>query len=360
MKLRSLGLLQIVNNVEIEMDNFYMDLSSSLVHKLIVHRIGNKLRDEELKLSSSESPVNDDLSNLILGGYLQGISSEKNEYRFHHETDLALNETRHYIGQYFRRETDFVEMSRRLAIQLYENSLHPNIRQGDLLIILFDGIVFNNKKRRALGVFKSEVMDDYLTITDSGDNLRVESSNGINPNLIDKGALILEDEDVVFALDRFGNKTKFWIDDFLKVQKSADASTCTKMMTFIAGRVAEAISDPLNRQRYSESIASLCENSESLDVNALAETSRSFIDTDTYQATMSQAHRRFGLSPSDDISAPSTRIAKGLARKVSKLDLLHGVGLLLPDGLHLSDVQIDDAPNNELVFTIRIRRQRER
>ena len=337
-----------------------MDLTTSVVNQLIVHRIGNKLRDESLKLSSSESPINEDLSALILGGYLKGITPEKNEYYFHHETDLALNETRFYANQYFHGEISFVEASRRLATHLYENSLHPNIRQGDLLVILFDGITFNNRKQSALGIFKSEVIDSYLTVTNSSDGLNVAPSAGINPNLIDKGALIFEDNDAVFALDRFGNKTKFWIDDFLKVKKSADAATCSKMMSFIAGKIAEAISDPLARQRYSESISTLCENNEQLDVATLAEVSRDFVDPDVYQSTLFQAHRRFGLSDTDDMSAISTKIGKSLAKKVSKLELRHGISLLLPDGINLSDVQVVEGPDNELIFTIRMRRQRER
>lgn len=46
-----------------------MDLTASTVNRLIVHHIGNKLREESLKLSNSESSVNEELSALILGGY---------------------------------------------------------------------------------------------------------------------------------------------------------------------------------------------------------------------------------------------------------------------------------------------------
>ncbi|MDO8990055.1 MAG: nucleoid-associated protein [Sideroxyarcus sp.] len=337
-----------------------MDLTASSVQQLVVHRIGNKLRDEILKLSNSESPVNEELSGLLLGGYLHGISSDKNEFHFHHETDLALNETRFYVGQYFSGKIDFLEASRRLATHLYENSLHPNIRQGDLLVILFEGISFNNRTQRALGIFKSEVLDNYLTVADENGSLSVIPSVGINPNLIDKGALILEHEDIVFALDRFGNKTKFWIDDFLKVKKSADAATCSKMLSFIAGKVAEAIQDPLQRQRYSESIATLCESNDQLDIATLADASRDFVEPEAYEATLSKAHRRFGLSDSENISANSTKISKSLTKRLSKLELRHGISLLLPEGINLSDVQVVEGPDNELIFTIRMRRQHER
>lgn len=337
-----------------------MDLTTSTVSRLVVHRIGNKLRDEALKLSSSESPVNEELSALILGGYLKGISAEINQYYFHHETDLALNETRFYASQFFGEEIDFVETSRRFATHLYENSLHPNIRQGDLLVILFDGITYRNRRQRALGLFKSEVLDNYLTITDGGDTLSVTPSVGINPNLIDKGALILEYEDAVFALDRFGNKTKFWLDDFLKVKKFADAATCSKMMSFIAGKVAEAIQDPLDRTRYGESISALCENNENLDADALASVSQTFIDDEAYRATVSKAQRRFGLAADEEICAPSNKINRNLAKKISRLELRHGVSLLLPAEIRLSDVQVTEGANGELTFTIRVRRQSER
>lgn len=337
-----------------------MDLIKSSVDKLIVHRVGNKLRSESLKLSNTESTVNEELSTLLLSGYLKGISSESNEYYFHHETDLGLNETRFYVRQYFEGEVDFVETSRRLATHLYENSLHPNIRQGDLLVIEFNGISFKNQTRRALGIFKSEVLDNYLTVTVTGDNLNIIPSLGINPNLIDKGVLVLEGEDTVFALDRFGNKTKFWIDDFLKVKKSADVATCSKMMSFIASKVAEAIEDPLERRRYSESVTNLCESNENLDVQTLASTSQEFVNQDDYQNAVSLAQRRYGLSETDTIAAPSNKISKNLAKKISRLELRHGVSLLLPEGMKLSDVEVVEGPNNEVIFTIRMRRDRER
>lgn len=338
-----------------------MDLTKSTVTRLVVHRIGNKLRDEAVKLSNSDTPVSEELSALILGGYLKGVSAETNQYYFHHETDLALNEIRFYANQFFREETDFVEASKRFSTHLYENSLHPNIRQGDLLVILFDGITYRDRQQRAIGLFKSEVMDNYLTVADGGDTLNVIPRTGINPNLIDKGALILEHDDVVFALDRLGNKTKFWLDDFLKVKKSADSVTCSRMMSFIAGKIADSIPNPLDRARYGESISELCEENESLDASALAAASQAYIDEDVYQATVSQAQRRFGLASDDSISAPSNKISRNLSKKISRLELGHGVSLLLPAEVRLSDVQMIEGPDGELTFTIRMRRlQRER
>lgn len=337
-----------------------MDLTASVVDRLFVHRIGNKLREEKLKLSNSESPVTDELSGLILRGYLKGIASERNEYHFHHETDLALNEARFYVGQYFRGEIDFAEVSRRLATHLYENSLHPNIRQGDFLVIQFDGIVHNNRQQRALGLFKSDVLDNYLTVTDGGDTLKVVPSVGINPNLIDKGALILEFDDAVFALDRFGNKTKFWLDDFLKVKKSADPSTCSKVMSFIAGKIAEAIENPMERLRYNESISALCDSDDSLHADALAKASEAFVEPDLYQSTIAKAQRRYGLDNFDDISAPSIAVSKNLTKKVTKLSLGHDVSLLLPSALKLTDFKTAIGPDGELVLTIRLGNQHER
>ena len=115
------------------------------------------------------------------------------------------------------------------------------------------------------------------------------------------------------------------------------------------------------RARYGESISELCEENESLDASALAAASQAYIDEDVYQATISQAQRRFGLASDDSISAPSNKISRNLSKKISRLELGHGVSLLLPAEVRLADVQVIEGHDGELTFTIRMRRlQRER
>lgn len=337
-----------------------MDQVLTSVSKLVAHRIGNKLRDEPLKLSKSETAVSAELAELLLGGYLKGILSTKNEHQFHHESELALNEARHHASLFFSGEIDFVETSRRFATHLYAQSLHPNIRQGDLLVILFEGVPVGTKTCRAIGLFKSEVPDHYLTVQLGNDALNVVPSTGINPNMIDKGALILEGDETVFALDRFGHRTKFWLDDFLKVRKSADPVTCGKVMSFIAGKVAEKIENPIERARYGESMAALCEEEDQLTSLSLSDLATTYIDDETYRSMLSQAERRYGLDPSQELSTPSGKLNKTLAKKIFKLSLGHEVSLLIPPTLRLEDFHVEDIGGGGLQFTIRLRGHGER
>ncbi|MDE2584694.1 MAG: nucleoid-associated protein [Betaproteobacteria bacterium] len=337
-----------------------MDHVITSVSKLIAHRVGNKLRDEPLKLSRSETELSDELAELLLGGYLKGILSTKNEHQFHHETELSLNEARHHANSFFSGEIDFVEASRRFATHLYTQSLHPNIRQGDLLVILFDRVPVGTKTFRAIGLFKSEVPDHYLTVQLGKDELNVVPSTGINPNMIDKGALILEGEDTVFALDRFGHRTKFWLDDFLRVKKSADPITCSKVMSFIAGKVAEKIENPIDRARYGESVAALCNEDEQFRSSSLSDLATTYIEEEEYRSMLSQAERRYGLDPSQELIAPSEKLNRTLAKKIFKFSLGHEVSLLIPSTLRLDDFHVEDLGGGALQFTIRLRGQGER
>lgn len=337
-----------------------MDRAITNVSRLVVHRVGNKLRDEPLRLSKTESMLSSDLESMLVSGYLKGILAEKNEHTFHHESDLNLNETRHYAKAFFDGEIDFVEVSRRFATHLYAHSLHPNIRQGDLLVILFEHVQVGSKSHRAIGLFKSEVPDHYLAVQVAKDELSVVPATGINPNMIDKGALILEGADTVFALDRFGHRTKFWLDDFLRVKKAADPVTSSKVMSFIATKVAEKIEDPINRARYGERVSAVCEEREAFSFSSLDEISKAYVGEDDYRQMLSQAERRYGLDSIEQISAPSEKLNRVLAKKIFRLSLGHEVSLLIPSDLHLSDFQVEDLGEGELQFTIRLRKNSER
>ena len=47
-----------------------IDISSATVERVIVHRVGNKGRDEGFTLSQHETPKSDAISDLILENYL--------------------------------------------------------------------------------------------------------------------------------------------------------------------------------------------------------------------------------------------------------------------------------------------------
>lgn len=73
-----------------------IDISSAKVTKLIVHRIGNKLRDEGFTLSEHEIDHASTLDDLLLRNYLSAGIKQGELYDFYHESDLSLNVINHF------------------------------------------------------------------------------------------------------------------------------------------------------------------------------------------------------------------------------------------------------------------------
>jgi hypothetical protein len=331
-----------------------MNFELAHVEKLIAHRVGNKIRDEGIKLSFTESSVNSDLSSVLLSSYLKSIALEKNECQFYHEDDLNLNEARHYVNQYFTGNIDFLEFSYKIANHLYEKSLHPNIKTGDLLVILFSNIKLDDKYLRAIGLFKSEIIDNYITVKENDSSLNVDLNTGINPSLIDKGALIFEKYFNIFAVDRLRSRTKFWTDDFLKIKKSADPTTSGKVISYISTKIAESIDNPIERRRYGEHLLELCESGSALDLSLLKDQSEPFISDQNFSTILSTTQRKFGLASIEEISTSSNIVSKSLERAVSQIDAGFGVKLMIPGKMKCTDIKCNKEETGDITFIIRV------
>lgn len=348
-------------NINHKLDNgSAMDLTRSTVTQLIAHRIGNKLRDEALILSNSTSPTSQTLSSMLLGGYLNKISIDQNLYSFSHETEISLNAIRYYSKEFFSSNTTFIEASKNFARQLYEISVHPNIKTGDLIVILFENIEHNNHLRRGLGLFKSEAHENYLTITEHSGKLSINSATGISPSLIDKGALILEDTDAVFAVDSLRSRSKFWIDDFLKVKKFPDPVTSKKMMAFVANQITEAIDSPLDRLRYNETLSKLCVGRDVIELDDISTATDSFVSKDDFNNAVAKAQRRFGFSTSDGVATTSNQFSRNINGKMTKLLLNHGMSLILPKDVSVVNYLETENANHEINISVLVRFPSER
>ncbi len=70
-----------------------IDISSATVERVIVHRVGNKGRDEGFTLSQHETPKSDAISDLILENYLS-VTVRRNEVLEFYRTSPTLHSTR--------------------------------------------------------------------------------------------------------------------------------------------------------------------------------------------------------------------------------------------------------------------------
>lgn len=203
------------------------------LEQLSVHKAGNKAQDEYFVLSDAPLSINDDLlNNLLMTYFLKPFEKVNEVYRFMHSSnDLELNEVYHFAKQCFQNPAQFHEISQQLTRHLYDVSMHPKIKSGELYVALFEAVQIEGELHQALGIFKSETKETYLKVyPDAGGfNLSYEQE-AINIQKLDKGCLILntdvEEGFKVVVIDQ-KNKTQdaavYWKDDFLKLKIRNDS-----------------------------------------------------------------------------------------------------------------------------------------
>ncbi|MFC2152061.1 nucleoid-associated protein [Bacteroidota bacterium] len=201
--------------------------SETSIDQLVVHEVGNRHNEENIRFSKDLLKVDSDIKDLLSKYFLTPFKT--NEYfNFYHESDLNLNEVFHYTSKIFDDPDQIYDQSVNLAKHLYENSTHPNINGGEFYTVYFQDILFNNEPVDAIGLFKSETRETFLKVYPKDDNYSIESEQGIDIKKLDKGCLILNLEKekgyIVATVDKTnkGEDARYWIDDFLKVKQRED------------------------------------------------------------------------------------------------------------------------------------------
>ena len=131
----------------------------------------------------------------------------------------------------FAAEDGLLEKGCDIAKRLYAKSNHPNIKSGDLCISLIKDIEINGEMTSAICILKSESVVPFLSISTRDGDLELHTEQGINPEKIDKGCLILnhlpQKGYYVLTFDRSGTDTRFWMRDFLGVTPITDSPFLT-------------------------------------------------------------------------------------------------------------------------------------
>ena len=192
---------------------------------LSVHKVGNKSAIEGVELSESPVVLEEAVGELLKSYFLMAFKDEE-RYRFSHPISLELNAVYAYVGHIFDGE-GFHESTRQLAKLLYDNSEHPNIKNGDFYVIHFKDCILDGETIDAVGLFKSENKDTYIKINPIAGGFSVESQTGMGINKIDKGCLIFNlkrDEGyVVCVVDNSSRiDAKYWVNDFLQLKRCED------------------------------------------------------------------------------------------------------------------------------------------
>lgn len=197
-----------------------------------LHHIGSNANNEGVVLSTSPLLLDDVTIHSLM---LYSFSSFKNEefYNFYNDLGLSYNEIYGCVKAIFEDPQALLKLSGSIALFLYENSNHPNIKPGELIVSYFtdcevDGIITD-----AIGLFKSEGGTDFLSLQ-YGEKATITTLSGQDLKKVDKAALIFNvNKDNGYAVSVIDNvnkgfEAKYWIEDFLHVRQMSNDYLQTK------------------------------------------------------------------------------------------------------------------------------------
>jgi len=319
-----------------------MEIGEARVKSVILHKVGNRLREESLILAEECISITEDIANILLYGYLRGIVRSNNLFTLFHETDVTLNDLSHHISNFASEKIDFIELSKRLATHLYSSTHHPNIASGDLFIILFDNIKINDKYSSAIGIYKVESQQQYLSAHSENGTQQLEVIQGINPELIDKGALIIGDSNQIYVVDRLSNRTKYWIEDFLKAKQIPNERAKSAIALGLVTTVNNKIENPIERQNFGQEISVLCTKQDSISGIDIKNISEKYIPKETWDSELKQLNELKGEIELQELILPAKKFENKLQKVLSKINLGKDISLMLPNDFSFKGVTWDE------------------
>lgn len=308
-----------------------VDFTEAQLSGLSLAKVGNPARNEPLQTSRALCQFQDAEADLLTHCFLKSFKS-LDPHQLSHHSDLASNELYGYACAIFDDNKSLVAQAALIARHLVAKSNHPNIKSGDLCVALIDDIRIGDDKLQALSIVKSESKVPFLQITSVDGDLKLTTQQGIYPDKIDKGCLIVNhsrsDGFVVYLFDKDGGETHFWNRDFVGAEPVKSDEYLTKRYSELCVAFAEKglPADALQEERVevaSSTIAYL-NNAEQFDFEefqsvALAEPDR----IERFQAFKSEYEEEKGqeMPKRFSVSKPEARKAKRRLKSHLKLDV---------------------------------------
>ena len=202
------------------------------ISKFIIHKVGNKFNDTKNAFSEKLVDFDEASYDLMFPFLLRPFSSVVQSYRFNHHANIALNEINSYSAQIFNDDEAFIEVSKHIVTHLYEQSTSANIKMGDVLVVMFEGIEFREITTNAIGIFKIENKVNFFQTYLENNSYDVLVQKGISSKKVDKGCLILNQSDtegnIILSVDNNSYDANYWLNQFLNIKYADDANNHTQ------------------------------------------------------------------------------------------------------------------------------------
>ena len=212
-----------------------------------VQKVGNKLNEEGIAFASKADDItsaSEFISALIKNTFKFDVFS-----RLYAIDDLDSNNVYRFVRNIFANKECLVSQSNNLqsnnlARHLYDQSIHPNIINGEFYVIYIEDCYVNGQNTDALLLIK----DSFLTVTYENGEYSIKPQFGLSTKHIDKGCLIFNiEKDNGYLLSIVENSSirqdgRYWTQDFLYAKEIiSDFQHTETVANFCAALVQKVI-----------------------------------------------------------------------------------------------------------------------
>ncbi|MEN8929096.1 MAG: nucleoid-associated protein [Flavobacteriales bacterium] len=209
-----------------------LNTKRTFIERITLQKVGSKQREELNFLAKAEVALSDNEDKALKSFFLSSVKSSIELNKFSHHVSLEYNTMYDLTKMYFAQEQDFIPYSNAVLGHLYENSTHPQIKTGELFVVEFHDIEFNDIVTTAIGVFKIEKKLEFLNFNHREDGIDFIIDKGVKLQKIDKGCLIINTETDdglrILSVDNNSYDASYWKNDFLGVEEVHNDSFQTK------------------------------------------------------------------------------------------------------------------------------------
>lgn len=183
----------------------------------VVQIVGSKSNGDGVSFSSEKIDLSD------VKEYIFQLLDNSFKYEEMKHLDFVggvqLNPVYNFVTSIFEDEKNFVKEANNLATYLYQQSLHPSIKNGEFYVVKITDCIVDNKKVDAVGLFKSEIHDTILKTIRGDNGMQIVPEKGMSLKKLNKGCIIFnmerENGYLLSVLDTNSRDAKYWTDAFL-------------------------------------------------------------------------------------------------------------------------------------------------
>jgi hypothetical protein len=326
-----------------------IDFDKLFLEKVVIHQVGNKVRNEGYQISEKFVSIEDNNLKMILEKYFLQLFVDKDTYNFHHDSEISLNEVYHFTKLVFENSASFYEQSVNIVKHLYNSSDHPNIKSGDFYMVYFTD---ESNTVKVAGIFKAENKDTFLKVDKDGGSFSFSYEKGLNLNKIDKGCLVISsDYDTnyeVLIIDSSAKTdksiAKYWEINFLNVRRHQNIEFKTKELLKINDEFSKKILE-VELKKKPEKVLEfkkktyeyINENREFDNKEFLEKVLPSIEDKKKYTEFKQKYEEKHELQPMERFEVSKSALQKSKQNIVSKMRLDTGVDLRITNFEYLEE-----------------------